>query len=197
MTNQLQTSTALLAFILSLTLLCACSPLTQHEPALDEAGIYAAVIRQLYEVDDTFGGTLRPPIVYLVSRTDDSVGDPETDRAEPAVLADSLQSEIMALLDDLPTEFIWVAQRLEVPLDPDTDQVSGGGVIVTLGNIHLQRDGAVQVSGSIYIANLAAGGQTYVLKSIDGRWEVVGTTGVQWISQTLWQDEHSFRYTRS
>jgi hypothetical protein len=148
---------------------------------LDEA-IYAAVIRQLYEVDDTFGGTLRPPIVYVVSRTDDSVGDPELGRADPEVLAESLQIEIVASLDDLPAEFIWVAQRQDVPLDPDTGRVSGDGVIITLGNIHPQKDGSVQISGSIYIANLAAGGQTYLVEQVDSLWEVVGTTGVQWIS---------------
>lgn len=169
-------------FVLGLSLLSACTLSDPSGADLDEAAIYAVLIRQLYEVDDTYGGTLRAPIVYVVSRTDDSVGDPENDRVAPVNLAETLQGDIVVALADLPAEFLWVANQRDVALNPDTGQVTGDGVIITMGNIHLQKDGSVQVSGSIYIASLAAGGQTYLLQQQDGQWTVVGTTGVQWIS---------------
>lgn len=60
--------------------------------------------------------------------------------------------------------------------------VKGGGAIITLGTIYPREDGSVQVGGSIYIANLAAGGTTYILEKTDGKWEITGRTGVSWIS---------------
>lgn len=168
--------------VLVLSLLIACSVEAPATSAVDEAAIYSAVIRQLYGPDDTFGGTLHPPVVYLVGRTDDGVGDPDSERAEPEILAESLRSEIVLTLADLPAEFIWVDHRQDVALDPSNGEVVGGGVILTLGNIHRQEGGAVRVSGSVYIANLAAGGQTYIVERVDGAWTVMGTTGVQWMS---------------
>jgi hypothetical protein len=35
---------------------------------------------------------------------------------------------------------------------------------------------------SIYVAPLAAGGQTFVVERVDDTWQVTGTTGVVWIS---------------
>jgi len=89
---------------------------------------------------------------------------------------------ITASLDDLPAEFVWVGNFNEVPLDNNTGAVEGNGAIITLGNTHFQEDGSALVSASIYIANLAAGGMTYIVERIDGVWQVVGDTGVRWIS---------------
>jgi hypothetical protein len=61
--------------------------------------------------------------------------------------------------------------------------VKDGGAIITLGNIDLQKNGSIQLAGSIYIANLAAGGITYVLEKKNGVWEITGTTQVRWISR--------------
>ncbi|MFC1943478.1 hypothetical protein ACFLWO_02730 [Chloroflexota bacterium] len=61
-------------------------------------------------------------------------------------------------------------------------EVKHGGAIITLGDIYLQADGSVQVAGSIYIANLAAGGTTCVLEKVDGAWEITGQIGGSWIS---------------
>lgn len=60
--------------------------------------------------------------------------------------------------------------------------MKGGGAIITLGNIHPQEDGSAQAAGSIYVANLGAGGTTYVLEKTDGVWEITGRTGVSWMS---------------
>jgi hypothetical protein len=52
----------------------------------------------------------------------------------------------------------------------------------TLGNIHPQADGTLLVSASIYVASLAAGGQTFILEEKAEGWTVTGATGVTWIS---------------
>jgi hypothetical protein len=166
---------------LGLLALTACSAPADLSEA-DQAAIYAAVIRRIYLQDDTFGGTLRPPVLYLVRATDDSVGDPDAERAASVRLSGAVQSQIDEALADLPTQITWVEDRAGVALDPTTDAVVGRGAIVTLGNIHSQDDGSVHVSGSIYVAMLAAGGQTYVLERVEGAWEVTGTTGIMWMS---------------
>ena len=167
--------------VLGLLALTSCN----RERALsgaDAVEIYAAVVRRIYTQDDTFGGTLQPPTLYLVRTTDDSVGDPEAGRSEPERLPEEVQDGIRQALADLPTRIVWVDDRDQVPLDPNTGAVPGGGAIVTLGNLHPQDDGSVHVAGSIYVAMLAAGGQTFVVEQVEGSWQVTGTTGVIWMS---------------
>lgn len=148
----------------------------------DEAVIYAAVIRQLYTVDHTFDQPPTLSTLYVLRSTDDSVGDPNVLQSNNVELPESLREkinlELISSADSL--KIVWVDDRDEVPMD-DTDGVIEGAII-TLGNIHLQEDGSVQVSGSIYFASLASGGQTYILQVVNDIWEVVGNTGVSWMS---------------
>ncbi len=150
--------------------------------AKSEADIYATVVRQLYTVDHGFGEPPNFPIIYLVEATDDGMGDPDAPQTESNVLLSSVQVAILAALDDLPTEFVWVGNFNEVPLDSNTGVVEGNGAIITLGNIHFQEDESALVSASIYFANLGAVGLTYIVESIDGAWQVVGDTGVRWMA---------------
>jgi hypothetical protein len=164
------------------------SPLPTPTPntilaAGDEAGIYAAAVRQLYTVDHTFGD--QPPnfpVVYLIQWTDDGVGDPEAPRSEPHLLPPAIQEAIVGALADLPADLIWVDSKDEVPLEGNGGQVKGGGAVITMGNIYVQDDGSAHVSVSIYFGSTGGAGKTYVLQQIDGAWQVVGTTGVEWIS---------------
>jgi hypothetical protein len=156
---------------------------TAVEPTEDDtAAIYAAVIRQIYTEDDTFGGTLQPPTLYILGTTDDRAGEPGSGEANAAPISSSVRERVSALLADLPAEMVWVETQDEVPLEPDTGAVVDGGALITLGNVTPQRGGSVHVPASIYVANLAAGGQTYVLEELDGVWTVTGNTGVEWIS---------------
>jgi ABC-2 type transport system permease protein len=149
----------------------------------DQVVIYAAVVRQLLTVDHTFeDGPPDFPDVYLVRSTDDSVGDPDAPQAEPRILPESVQSAIIAALDDLPTEFVWVDDADEVPHDEGTGSVAGGGAIITLGNVHFQEDGSALISAKLYFSMLGATGKTYVLEQVDGSWQVTGDTGGGWIS---------------
>lgn len=166
--------------ILLLMTLAACTAVSKPTN-VNEAAVYTAVIHQIYTVDDTFGGTLQPPIVYIISQTDDSVGDPNIEQQPAQVIDEATQDAIAAGLAELPADVVWVNGRSEIPVSED-GRVEGDGVIITLGNIHPQTDGTLHVSGSIYIANLAAGGQTFILEQTEVGWMVNGTIGIQWIS---------------
>ena len=164
-------------------LLVACTPATSPSQATDDAQIFAAATRQIYMVDDTFGGNFQAPTLYIIRTLDDTVGDPETVQMEETrVLAEEITAVISSHLSDLPTNIIWVDSFADVPLDAQEGHVEGGGAAITLGNIHLQDDGSIHIPASIYVANLGAGGQTYILEQVDGQWTITGTTGVQWMS---------------
>ena len=151
-------------------------------PEDDQVAIYAAVVRQLVTVDHTFGDQSPSfPLVYLVRVTDDGVGDPDAPLAASRVLPETVQTAAVDALADLPARFLWVDDADEAPRG-DTGVVEGGGAIITLGNVHLQADGSVLVSASLYFSNLGATGKTYVLEKVDGVWQVTGDTGAQWIS---------------
>lgn len=166
---------------LAFLLLTACTS-TPTLTETDEVAIYTAVIEQIYTQDDTFGGTYQAADTYILSQTDDRVGDPDIEQLEPQELTTAVQTEITAALAHLPTNIVWVESRTAVPLDDAAGSVADGGIIVTLGNIQPQSDGAVLVSASIYVGMLAAGGQTYILEQDGSGWQIKGTTGVQWIS---------------
>lgn len=172
----------LAVFLLTLVA-AACTGGEAVQPTDEEsAAIYAAVIRQIYTEDDTFGGTLQPPTLYILGATDDRAGEPGDGEANAQTISESVREGVTTALADLPTDMAWVETQDEVPLDPETGAVVDGGALITLGNVAPQRDGSVHVPASIYVASLAAGGQTYVLEEIDGLWTVTGNTGVEWIS---------------
>ena len=149
----------------------------------DEAAIYAVVVRQLATVDDTYGGHLNPPTLYIIRSTDDKAGNPIGKQSQPALILQTVQNRITDALNTLSAEIIWIDEFKNAEFEEGTGgSVKGGGAIITLGNIYLQEDGSVQAAGSIYIANLGAGGTTYILEKIDGVWEITGRTGVSWIS---------------
>jgi hypothetical protein len=143
----------------------------------DEVAVYSAVIHQIYFAGHTFGDT---PTLYIIRYTDDKAGDWSAKSSEPILIPETLQSEITTALDDLPTEIIWVNSWEEVEKD-SWGTVLDGGVIITLGNINLQRDNSVEVPCSYYMAGDGGGGRTYVLKRVEGIWHITGTRG-GWIS---------------
>jgi len=165
-----------IALIMPLTLLAACTTSAISDNA--QVAIYAAVARQLYMVDHTFGDDPPNfPTVYLLGDTySPAAGDNYID------IEESVKTAVITALSDLPAQFIWVQHRDEVPIDEVTGGVGGNGVIITLGSIEPQEDGTVQVTASIYIGNLAAGGTTYVLEKVNDSWRIIGNAGVFWIS---------------
>ena len=149
----------------------------------DQIAIYAAAARQLYFKDNTMqGGSARFPSVYLVSITNDRAGDPNQPDARPLALDPDLRTGIASALGDIPASIAWVNTLEEVAKDSKTGAVLDSGLIMTFGNIQVQADGRIQLPASVYIASMAAGGQTYVLEKDNGEWQVTGNTGVSWIS---------------
>jgi hypothetical protein len=150
----------------------------------EQGQVYAAIVLQMYSVDHTFGD--KPPNwqkVYLVTQTDDGVGDPSAVQSEPVVLSKDILSEITNQLTDFPAQILPVDSRDSVPMDEKNGAVDKGqGVIFTLGNIHPAEDGTLHVSASLYFRSLGAAGKTYILTKVDGVWKITGTTGVEWIS---------------
>ncbi len=159
------------------------SPLTEaHLSPAEQANIYEVVIRQLTGPDDTFGGQLEKPVIYIIMSTNDALGDSRLASAPSHSIDETIQELIIEQLNDLPSEIKWVRERSEVPLDSQTQEILGGGVILTLGNFLQDNSGKLYVAGSIYVANQAGGGQTYVLEQQDGKWVIIGNTGMTWIS---------------
>jgi len=155
----------------------------KNQAQSDEAAIYVAIIRQLATEDDTFGGNLNPSTLYIIRNTDDSAGNPvEGQKSDTSMIPEALQSEISTMLTDLSAEIIWIDTFEDAEFEESSFEVKRGGAIITLGNIYAQEDGSVQVVGSIYIANLAAGGSTYILEKVDGAWKIAGRVGPVWMS---------------
>jgi hypothetical protein len=149
----------------------------------DETAIYSRVIRHLVTVDDTFGGNLNPETVYVIKNTDDSAGNPvEGQQSDTRMITEIMQIEISSMLNDLPVEIVWIDRFEDAEFEETGFEVKRGGAIITLGNIHPKEDGSVNVAGSIYIANLAAGGTTYILEKTSGSWEITGHAGPVWMS---------------
>jgi len=147
----------------------------------DKTAIYTAVIRQILDTDDTFGGTLEKPVVYILTRTDDAAGDPTVGSSESETIDDDVREGITAALSDVPSTITWIDSRDDLEFE-DNGSITGGGVLITLGNIHPQDDGTQYVGGSIYVGSLAAGGNTYILENQGGTWTITGKTGMGWVS---------------
>jgi hypothetical protein len=172
--------------ILLLLAVAGCSGAGDTGSALastDEAQIYAAAIRQIYNVDHSFGGESPGwPLVYVVSVTDDSVMV-DAPTAPSKTLASTLQEAITAELADQPFELIWIQSRQEAPIDPSNGQVAEGeGIIISLGNLHPQDDGSVQLPFFMTCGGLCGIGKTYVLNRAGDAWQVTGSTGPEIMS---------------
>ena len=169
------------AFIIISILLAGCNPAPAQLSEQDMAAIYQAVIRQIYLVDNTFGGEVDTPMLYIIRATDDMSGDPNADEANSILLSEKTQQDISNALADLNAKIVWVDNFEQVSID-DTGIVSDGGAIVTLGNIKMENENKVLVPVSLYFANLGAGGRTYIVEKKYGVWTVTGDTGVRWVS---------------
>ena len=130
-------------------------------PGDEQAAIYAVVVRQLLATSYSLGELPEPLVVYLLPTTRDGLVNPKAPYAEPRPLPEAVQGALVAALTDLPAEFLWV-----VPLEGDADAT------LTLGNVHLQKDGTAVVSVSLYLGELGSIGQTYVLEQVEDLWQV-------------------------
>ena len=148
----------------------------------DDPQIYAAGIRQIYTVDHSFGQAPGWPLVYVVSVTDDSVMI-DAPGAPSQTLSVDTQQAITAELSGEPFELIWITAFDDAPIDPTNGQIAGGdGIIISLGNIHHQEDGTVQLPFFMTCGGLCGIGKTYVLQRAGGEWAVSGSVGPEIMS---------------
>jgi hypothetical protein len=146
----------------------------------EKTDIYSAVILQLYSIDHNYEETFNLPVLYMVETIDDEAGGRHITEPTSVVLEESVKQGILANLDDISADLIWVKRFSDVTWDEG--RVEGGGAIITLGNIQLQEDGSVQVAISIHYASLGAEGLTYIVEQVEGNWQVIGDTGVRWMA---------------
>lgn len=143
----------------------------------DDAQIYAVAIREIHSITPSRG------LVYVVTTTEDyTIFDAPT--APSQLLPADLQEAITAELADEPYELIWIEAFDDAPFDPanwrDVEGwtiAEGDGMIITLGNIHPQDDGSVQLSFFMTCAQMCGIGKNYVLEQYDGVWRVTGSVG--------------------
>jgi ABC-2 type transport system permease protein len=148
----------------------------------DQAQIYALVVRQLAQVDHTFEEAPNFPVIYLSKYLDDAAGSADTIfSSEFFELSTNIMDEISTRLADLPAKIVWIDDPGGIAKNPDTGRVDGDGAVIVLGNIYLEEDLTAYVPGSLEAGLIAAGGRTYLLDSSDGKWQISGTVGAEWI----------------
>jgi len=163
--------------LLALLLLLAAAGCAAIDDTNDDAQIYAAAIREIHSFERSRG------LVYVVTTTEDyTIFDAPT--APSQLLPADLQEAITAELADEPYELIWIEAFDDAPFDPanwrDVEGwtiAEGDGMIITLGNIHPQDDGSVQLSFFMTCAQMCGIGKNYVLEQYDGVWRVTGSVG--------------------
>lgn len=154
---------------------------------LDEAAqaeIYAVVAQRLFTTDNTFnGGSPGWTILYLVNVTDDSIGDPSTEKSPSQTINPAVQGAVAnQLIRALNVKSIWITADKDAPLDAKTGAVaSDHGVIIHFGNLHPQKDGSIQVPASLYFSSTGGAGKTYILSLSGGAWQISGSTGPGWV----------------
>ena len=178
--------TAFLACACALVL-SACSTGIPNLSSSDNAAIYAAVVRQLATKDDTFGGSLKPPKIFIVKNTSWVAANPTlTVASNTSFIPEGEQREITAALGSLNATIVWVDNLLDATTTGNASdiktRVKDGGAVINLGSIRTMGDGSVQVTGQIYLGFSAMGGSTYVLTKAKGIWTITGTTGAAWIT---------------
>jgi len=136
-------------------------------PARDQAAIYALVVRQLQALAQALGGLPEPLTLYIRPATLDGLVANEAPYAPSRLIEEEEQQAVLAALgDSLDARVVWA--------DPEPED---NGAIVTLGNLHLQEDGSVVVSATLYVQGLGSVGQVYALEFVDGAWQLQGGDG--------------------
>lgn len=160
---------------------CTAAEKTDNDPigtsTADQAEIYAAAIREIQ-------GIVRSSnLVYVIATTEDMAfaGAPE---APSQKLSIELQEAITAELADEPFELIWIERFDDAPIGPINPEITegwiiagGDGIVITLGNIHPQKDETVQLSFFMSCADICGSGKTYVLEEVFNMWHVTGIVG--------------------
>jgi hypothetical protein len=143
----------------------------------EAAGIYAAILQHLIMDDIAQTGQSQTTHLYILRQTYDSVGNPDAPWADSHEIDIATQKETNALLSAFPIDIVWINSTIDVsPEIYDAHQA-----IVTLGNLHYNRDRDAIVSASLYLPAQGVTGKTLILSKITegNHWQVDGNTGVK------------------
>jgi hypothetical protein len=163
-------------------------PTAELEPpsirsALEEQqtiAIYQAIIRRMFTRDDTYGGDLYKPILFIDRSTNDCATYTQDCETNSIVLPETVQQGIRYALNELPTWIVWIRHFGDVVRDPDHGCVQNRGVIITLSNIRYEDTDVALVGGSLFRCDLEAGGFEYVVENNGGFWNIASSR-MRWI----------------
>ncbi len=176
-------SPSVLGFALvGLLLLPACGSggLTEEERPAAEIQIYAAVTRQLVEIDNTFGPHHRFTRILIVDYLDPYAGDAMNSRQTERLLSNEQRRAIIAAIEHLgPVEFVsnpdaFVREDVLEPVIP-------GSVIVTLAPADFDGEGAT-VGANLWCGGTCGLWLTYRVGEGPDGWTVGGREGTWSIS---------------
>lgn len=140
-------------------------------PRIDDVGAQAAGLRQLVEVDHTFGPGHRWDTVYI--------HDYYTYSDMLIPFTDSEKALLEAAIADL-TPVVWIWSANDVP-GLTSEGPPSGTTVVRIGAA-VEGPQGPQITMSHYCGNVCAYGVTYTLANGPGGWTVTGTTGPATIS---------------
>lgn len=174
--RMIRVATLLLALLLLLAAAaCTATEETDDDPLSADtrnyAQIYATAVREIHAIAPS------SERVYLVTTTEDLVyADAPT--APSQKLPADLQEAVAAELAAERYQLIWIEAFDHAPIDPTNGEIAqGDGIVITLGNVHPQEDGSVQLSFFMTCADLCGFGKTYVLNQNSGVWQIIGSVG--------------------
>ena len=157
------------------------TPLEQHGAAEENpasAEIYAAAVRQIVEIDNTFGGAPVFSTILVVESIDPAAGNPVVSSTGRR-LTDTERAAIMSALGDaVDVQFIVDADDYRTA---DLMPTIEDSAIVTVGDIE-DRDGEVLVGMSLWCSGLCGIWLTYRVVMEGTAWAVDGIDGPMAIS---------------
>lgn len=166
------------AVLVGFLLLTACGgddALTEEGRAAAESRIYAAVTRQLVEIDNTFGPHHRFSQILILERLDPHAGDATyQDQSGRSLTGEQRQAIIDAIEHLGPIEFIvdWRQFVREDILEPAIP----GSVIVTLAPADFDDEGAT-VGANLWCGGTCGLWLTYRVVEETSGWTVAGREG--------------------
>ncbi|MGB4441670.1 MAG: hypothetical protein WBJ62_05540 [Coriobacteriia bacterium] len=106
-----------------------------------------------------------------------------------------MQEGVLAALADLESPHEWVDTFGTVAWADG--HVVGAGQIVEVGRLEESGPGTYSVGASLTYGNSGAYGETYVVRKVDGEWQIVGVTGPSAISMRTGLTRTSSRLTHA